>query len=117
LTEYRDGFSDCADCQIPLEAGLLPQPGEQPPVELVTVLETGDPFALSLAKASLEDAGIDYFVDGNDPSGSASSLGVCLSCPSGGCCRIQVARESEGEARELLEPLRDPSPIDEADVP
>jgi hypothetical protein len=34
---------------------------------LATVLETDDSFALSLAKASLEDAGIDYLVAGDDP--------------------------------------------------
>jgi hypothetical protein len=113
LTEYRDGFADCADCQIPLEVGLPPQPGEAPPVELVTVLETSDPFALNLAKASLEDAGIEYVAGGGDPSGLAGMIGIVMKAPGGGCCEIQVARERESEARALLEPLRHPRSIEE----
>ena len=36
-------------------------------LDLVTVLETSDTFALSLAKSALEDAGINYLVSGDDP--------------------------------------------------
>ncbi|MGC9970166.1 MAG: DUF2007 domain-containing protein [Bryobacteraceae bacterium] len=81
-------------------------------MELVAVLETDDSFALTLAKASLEDAGIDYLVTGDDPrymagwipreyGGGMTPLGRCS-------CRIQVAPESEAEARALLEPLQKP---------
>jgi tetratricopeptide (TPR) repeat protein len=89
------------------EAG--PAVPDRPPVELVTVLETGDAFALSLAKASLEEAGIDYSMSGGDALGFAESHGAFTNAP--GCCQIQVARESESEARALLDPLRNPRPI------
>ena len=103
LTEYRDGFVECADCLVPLVPGLPPQPekvpyfdtlplsARRPPeisLDLVTVLEARDSFALDLAKASLEDAGIEYLV--------VEGRG------------IQVAREYEAEARELLAPLEEP---------
>lgn len=39
----------------------------EPDLQLVTVLETRDTFGLSLAKASLDEAGIDYLVTGDDP--------------------------------------------------
>jgi hypothetical protein len=60
LTEYRDGFFECADCRVPLAAGLPPSPVKEHGLQLVTVLETRDTFGLSLAKASLDEAGIDY---------------------------------------------------------
>jgi Putative prokaryotic signal transducing protein len=67
--------------------------------ELVTVLDTSDAFALSLARASLEDAGIEYFLIGEDSR----------ACPGlGAACRIQVSREHETEARDLLAPLQEP---------
>jgi hypothetical protein len=35
--------------------------------DLITVLEATDSFALTLAKSSLEDAGIEYVVSGDNP--------------------------------------------------
>ena len=68
LAEYREGFTECADCRVCLAAGPLPQPTRQPEVEFVTVLESSDLGALNLAKASLEEAGIEYLmVSGASP--------------------------------------------------
>lgn len=82
--------------------------------DLVTVLETSDTFALALAKSSLEDAGIDYLVIGDDPRyfvdypGAFGASGIGQT-PLAQCrCGVQVARESESEARALLEPLQNP---------
>jgi hypothetical protein len=105
LAEYREEFTECADCHVALVAGLLPQPAKQTEVEFVTVLETRDPVALNLAKASLEEAGIEYLMASG---GGASALMGLAYYP--GFCRIQVAREDEEEARTLLEPLQEPSP-------
>ena len=67
--------------------------------ELVTVLETADTFALSLAKASLDEAGIAYVVDGDDvppvhrtlPGGSRPwrDAIVGLFLPHPGCARVR----------------------------
>lgn len=85
---------------------------------LVTVLETSDTFALALAKSALEDAGINYLVSGDDPRYFAIHDGV-VGAPGIGqtplwkcSCQIQVARESEAEARALLEPLQNPPAAD-----
>ena len=78
--------------------------------DLITVLEAKDSFAMTLAKSSLEDAGIDYVVSGDDPryfAGIPGGFGVGEIPLGTKCfCRIQVARSSEREARALLEPLQ-----------
>ena len=109
-TEYRDGFLECTDCGVALVCSLPKKP--QPhTLDLVTVLQTGDSFALTLAKSALEDAGIEYVVSGGDPryiAGFRGAFGVGA-IPLGKCsCRVQVASESEPEARVLLEPLQEP---------
>ena len=111
LTEYREGFLECADCRVPLVPGKPPDPSSLHQLEPVTVLETHDTFALSLAKASLEEAGIEYLVRSVDLQNvrmpqDGTSLGLSPMC---GCYSlIQVARDCEEEARELLEPLKHP---------
>ena len=116
LTEYRDGFIECADCRVPLSSGPPPHPPvnlENHNVQLVTVFETGDPFALTLAKASLEEAGIEYVVEGDDQRTTGAfpgAFGIGAIRFGGWSSRIQVAQESEAEARTLLEPLQKPDP-------
>ena len=115
LAEYRDGFVECIDCGARLAAGLPPETKDEHVLELVTVLETHDGFALTLAKASLDDAGIDYVVQGDDPRylpGFPGAFEVGAT-PLWGCsCSIQVAPENEAEARALLDPLRKPDSTD-----
>jgi len=80
-------------------------------IDLVTVFETHDSFALTLAKSALEDAGIEFVVDGDDPKYIAGVPGfygigevpLATKCS----CGIQVAREYEREARALVEPLQE----------
>ncbi len=90
-------------------------------LDLVTVLESSDTFALSLAKSALEDAGINYVVSGDDPrnfqihDGVVGAPGIgqtpLWKCP----CKVHVAREFEAEARALLESLRFP-PAEDSDA-
>jgi len=104
LAEYREEFTECADCGVALVAGPLPQPARQPEVEFVTVLESSDSVALNLAKASLEEAGIEYLMASEESASALMGLAYYS-----GFCRIQVTREDEKEARALLEPLQEPS--------
>jgi hypothetical protein len=109
-TEYRCGFVECADCRVPLVAELPPQPEpEDHSLRLVTVFESTDSFALTLAKSALEDASIPYIVDGSDPNtiGTFLRAEIPVSC----ChCRIWVPAEDESRARDLLDPLQEPPP-------
>jgi hypothetical protein len=110
LTEYREGFFECADCHTPLALGLPPARPKAPEVRLVTVLETRDSFGLTLATSALEEAGIEFLVNGDEPrfphANDAFGVGQTplLACS----CRIQVASENEREARARLEPLQNP---------
>lgn len=78
-------------------------------MDLVTVLEIGNSFALTLAKSSLEDAGIEYLVSGDDArynAGFPGAFGLGETPLGSKCsCRIQVARECAPEALALLEPF------------
>ena len=60
--EYREGILECSDCQIALvlEIPSEPQPEPKPKLELVTVLATGNPARIAVAKSLLEDSRIEY---------------------------------------------------------
>ena len=114
--EYRQGYTVCAECQTPL-VDKLPESEEQaeaePGLEPVTVLETGDPADLMVAKSLLEDAGIEFFPRGElvqDMFG-AGRLGGFNTLA--GPVEIQVRPEDADEARRLLARLDEPS--EEAD--
>ncbi|HSB13749.1 MAG TPA: DUF2007 domain-containing protein [Bryobacteraceae bacterium] len=81
-------------------------------LELVTVLETEDSVALGLAKAALEEAGIEYLVSSDEALRQLIRGGFGMSPDQAPyqTCRIQVAAETEAEARALLEPLAHPDP-------
>jgi hypothetical protein len=109
LTEYRNGFFECAACGVALVAERPSKAPEDHTLRLVTVLEADHTVALLLATSSLEEAGIDCVVAGEaqrnpldfreTPGIGAAPLGECS-------CRILVAPEREAEARELLAPLQ-----------
>ena len=99
--EYRDGFSECADCRVPLLAGTPPQKTADPALGLVVVLETNDGFQLALVKGLLEDAGIPFFILGQITTLVTDVDGFLKKW-----VRVQVPRDREAEARELLEELR-----------
>ena len=71
-----------------------------PLLGLVVVLETNDRIQLALAKGLLEDAGIPFFV-----LGQIVTLIQDLDPFLHKWVRVQVPRDREVEARELLEPL------------
>jgi len=84
-----------------------PQPEVDDNAEFIAVLEVHDSFALRLATATLEEAGISFMIVGEQPRDVTGLLG-------GSLCKchsvIQVAREDENEARELLAPIENPEP-------
>jgi hypothetical protein len=74
----------------------------------VTVLEVRDSFALGLAKAALDEAGIDYVVEQENPDylpGFHGASGIGVTPLWNVSARILVRRNSESEARAILEPL------------
>ena len=98
--EYRDGFTECSDCQVPLFAGTPPPEtaaASDPALGLAVVLETNDRFQLALAKGLLEDAGIPFFA-----LGQIATLVQDVDPFLHKVVRVQVPRDREPEARELL---------------
>jgi hypothetical protein len=82
-------------------------------VDLVSVLETSDPFAGNLAKASLEDAGIP-FVERGDDAGERTLTG--LTQAGAAASQFLVEADRAAEARELMEPLLNPEPLAEEEA-
>ena len=119
--EFREGFTECSDCHVPLVAALPPETSDDaepdpgvpsPDVEPVTVFASGDSVVLALAKGSLEDAGIPFFF-----AGDQTGRGGLTDPWRRGWRQIVVPRYREAEARALLEPLANPEaiPVDPAD--
>lgn len=100
--QYRDGFTECSDCHVAL-VPVVASEGPRSPLELVAVFESNDRFAIGLAKGSLEDAGIPFWMQ-EDETAARLVLGPTM-FPS---CRFLVPRDREVEARELLESLGSP---------
>ncbi len=101
-TEYRPGFTQCADCHVPLVPELPPS---QHAYSGVCVFETADSFAIGLAKATMEDSQIPFFLEG-DVTEARISLGP-VQQP---LCCVFVPEEFAEEARDLLAPLLHPDP-------
>ncbi len=76
----------------------------EPALDLVVVLETNDRIQLALAKGLLEDAEIPFFVQGQIATLVQDVDGFLRKW-----IQIQVPRDCEEEARELLEPLLHPA--------
>lgn len=97
--EYREGILECSDCQTALvpEIPPEPQPGPKPKLELVTVLATGDPGRIAVAKSLLEDSRIEYLTkdEGFHDLFPVSRFRI----------QIQVRPEDREEAGELLADL------------
>ena len=77
-----------------------PEPARpfDPDLDLVVVLETNDRIQLALAKGLLEDAGIPFFVLGQIATLVQDVDGFLHKW-----VRVQVPRDREAEARELLD--------------
>ena len=110
--EYRDGFTECSDCHVPLLAGTPPAEQQAHPFDpalgLVVVLETNDSIHLALAKGLLKEAEIPFFV-----LGQIATLVQDVDAFLHKWVRLQVPRDREAEARELLESMLQGEPIPE----
>lgn len=107
-SEYREGFTECADCHVGLVEAVTPagDVDERPNMELVTVFDSTNPALIGIAKSILEAADFDFLVLGGDGAG-----GVFSGNPLLGHVRLQVDKDREEEATTLL------SEIAEADEP
>lgn len=101
--EYREGFTKCSDCGVPL---VEEAPGEPEFIEFVTVFRSGNPALLAMAKSILEDAGIEFIATGEALQDlfAWGRMGTGFN-PIVGPAQIKVPQEDEEEALELLKQL------------
>ncbi len=90
--EYQEGFSECADCKIPLKAGSLPEinPTSVKFKEVTSNLRQDE---IGIIKSILDARGIVYSVQGE-------TFGSMRSVPS--AIRLVVQENQYSEALELL---------------
>jgi hypothetical protein len=67
--EYREGFTECADCKVPLvwEEPQEPEPEPEPELEYVEyeeVLRTFNPADVAIVRSILDAVDITYFIKG-----------------------------------------------------
>jgi hypothetical protein len=89
-----------------------PRYAERPPrpdLEVVNVLESDDPFIIALAKSLLEEAGIAFYVQGDETGASLDTLTPFIHP----WRRIQVTRDREIEARALVAAIQETGPAAE----
>jgi hypothetical protein len=103
--EYREGLTECSDCLVSLTWEKPPEPKADghPDLELVTVLEGNNPLLIGSAQGLLEEAGIPFYVSGDEIGPRYGPVGAFLHP----WCRVQVALDREQEARTLLRSLEE----------
>jgi hypothetical protein len=106
--EYREGFSECSDCRVALAAGSPPKPNPHfdPSLDLAIIFETNDPFRAALAEGLLDDAGIPFYALGQIATLVRDVDGFLRKW-----VRLQVPRDPEAEARELLATIDEAQPL------
>jgi hypothetical protein len=108
-SEYRDGYTRCADCEIEL---IEPQPPAAPPeVTLVKVYETGNAAIVPLLESVFDDAGIEYMTKGEGIQElfGFGRFGTGLNYVTGPV-EFHVRKDDESAARRLIETL-DAAPV------
>ena len=100
--EYREGFTKCSDCKLPL-IKELPRKEENKPNDPVLVFKSGNTSRITFAKSLLESAGIQYFTKGeiiqNFIGGGTLGTGYNVAL---GPTEIHVESNRFEEAKELL---------------
>ena len=96
-TEYREGFTRCADCEVDLIAELSP---ESEPIEeyvdLIDIKTFSSRHEAELAKGFLEANGVNAVVSGDDYGGIHPGLSFSTGV------RLSVKEEDVEEAKNLF---------------
>ena len=120
--EYIPGFTRCADCDLPLvdELPQCPKRAREPlppgppraagspcdHLDIVTVLASGDPGLMAIAKSLLQSAQIPFLVQGEGVQDlfGVGRIGSGFSLVTGPA-RLQVGADDAADARRLLADL------------
>lgn len=94
--EYREGFTECADCKIPLVSVLPPEPKPEY-VEYVEVLSTFNVGDIAIIKAILDSEKVIYYFKGDQ---------LQLMRPMAEPARLMVKKGDVQKAIEILKNLK-----------
>ena len=95
-TEYREGFSVCADCETTLVPELPPEPSKEIPsagADFEEVLGFMDEGVVAIVKSLLNEEGIEYYIVGE------------FSVSKGPDQKLMVRKDQAERAREILKDL------------
>jgi hypothetical protein len=100
-SEYREGYTRCADCDVALVDQPPPEPSHE--LDLVLLHETSDVTALPVIKSVLDGAGIPYVTEGEEAFNLLPLSGsFVVPGHSDMAVEIHVPRERLEEAQALL---------------
>jgi len=103
--EFKAGVTVCPDCNVPLVDTLPPEPEvEYEYIERIPIFKTTDQSKIMIAKSLLEEAGIDYFAQGEGIM-DLFGAGRLNFNPIVGPVIFAVKPEDEQKAREILAEL------------
>ena len=115
LKDYEPDVTRCPDCDVALLEGPAPAGHDEPEwVDLVTVLETGDPSLLLVAKSLLDVEQVPTFVEGQGVYEGLGAGRIAEADIPMGPGRLRVHPADVEAARELLASLQ---PLKEAEEP
>jgi hypothetical protein len=104
-TEYREGFSTCADCGAALVT-TLPSPGTEIEPGLEPMLRTSNSDEMSLLIEALEAAEIPYVLQAGTALALLDGERLFASRPGAWEARIWVASDRLDEAKEVVGNVR-----------
>lgn len=101
--EYREGFTECADCRATLVV-KRPERFQYPNDKFVSVFETTDVALLPVIKSVLQSAEIPFFVRGDEAMGilPVGSFGSGINYNGRGLGAAVVVHESWAEEAKAL---------------
>lgn len=112
-SEYVAGITACPDCGAALVAALPPGPARscETELDLATILETGNQALLLTVRSILDGAGIPCLVKGEHLQDlfGLGRIGLGYNQVVGPV-RVQVRKDQERLARQLLQEIGDPGP-------
>lgn len=104
-TEYEEGVSICADCDVALVDASEEGEDEEGMAEFSPLVESTDVTFFSLLTARLEEADIPWFVQGEESLGMLPRDGRRAGAPGAQVAVVYVAAKRFDKARLLVESL------------
>src|SRR4051794_21598394 len=103
--EFEDDVSVCADCEVALVDGNGEDEEEDGEMSFAPLVESMDVGFFSMVTSRLEEAGIPWFVQGEESLGVLPRDGRSAKEPGAQVAMVYVAAHRSADAWELVESL------------